>query len=113
MSRDFKYETILITYTDKVLEHLDYPLKGPLGGSGLYVYINPRQWRVDGVEILFTDVHSSQIKDGFEVLIHEPFEVPSKDSVEVQALSHQTITFLVTPEITQIEDSMKQLNPDE
>lgn len=106
------YDKVLRTLSDANLEPLDYPLKGPPSSLGIYMELSFEQSRGHGLENVYEDVHSSHVKDGFQLLIYEPFDVPSKDSVEVQALNHQSATFLVTPKITQIEDSMLQLDLD-
>lgn len=115
LSEDFKYETVLITETESVKEYLaePYPVKGPPGGLGLFSSLSPSQWRVDNSEHIFADIHSSEISDSFQLLLHEPFEVPSEDSVKAQAPRYQVIKLLVTPEIKMIEDSMKELEPEE
>lgn len=60
---------------------------------------------------LFANIHASQVKDGFSLLIHDPFEVPSDDSVHVQTVTNQTINFLVTPEVIQIDESLMDFEP--
>lgn len=92
---------------------MDYPVKAPEGQRGLYTSVHQKQLRSDQTVDLFKDVHSSVITDGITLLIHNPFEALSDYSILIQAMTNQTISLFVTPEITEIEDSLVDFEPEE
>jgi hypothetical protein len=98
----------------KGLKTLEYPLKGPENEIGLYVQIVQIQFREDRIENVYNDIHKSEITDGFHLLIHAPFEVPSlQDSTHVQTLTNQTLEIRIIPELISLDDSLFRISPEE
>lgn len=113
MSEDFNYSTVRQTMSHPRFESLEYPVKGLKEKQGLRIAINRMQLNfIDKIDVL-RNIHDSIVKDGFSLLIHDSFEVPSNDSVHVQTVTGQFIRFFVTPEMIQIEESLKEFERNE
>lgn len=62
------------------LEPLEYPVTISTK-FGLVVALYLFQKRYDREIDVYEDVHRSDLKDGFQLLFHEPYEVPSKAAI--------------------------------
>jgi Amiloride-sensitive sodium channel len=51
--------------------------------------------------------------NGIKVLIHDPFELPSRDSLHINADINLNVFLFVDPTLKSIDDSMIDLSPDE
>jgi hypothetical protein len=89
-------------------------VKGPKASqAGLKTEINQKQWRFNSSFNLYENIHDSEVLEGFNLIIHDPFEVSSDDSIHVQTLMHQTVDLFVTPQVTEIENSLIEFEPEE
>lgn len=55
---------------------------------------------------LFLDAHPSEIIDGFHLIFHDPFELPSSSSQQFYTLTELKVDYLVSPEMTSIDESL-------
>lgn len=51
--------------------------------------------------------------DGFSMVFHDPFELPSKFSRSMRTLMHNTIVYSIIPVASKIDDSMLDFTADE
>lgn len=76
---------------------------------GLYYYLDQYTKDFKGREVnwMLNDF------DGYLMLIHEPSELPSANSVQVHAMVEKNVDVFVTPEITKMDESLSALSYDE
>lgn len=79
----------------------------------LILFSGPYQYRASMFSNIYEDIHPSEIKDGFTLIFHDPFEVPTESSVQVQTLPNRKINFLVTPELISVDESLFAYSPEE
>lgn len=95
-------------------ETLSYPLKGSKNGLGLYLSLTSYQYRNGRYINLYKNIHPSEVKDGFHFIIHDPFEVPSENSIlNFQTTPNRTKNFSITPVLTTVDDSLIEYSPEE
>ena len=62
-------------------------------------------------EYLFEDSLPSEVNDGFKIIIHDPFELPSVDSTKFYSLTDHTVDYLIDPVMTNIDESLLDYIP--
>lgn len=101
-------------YEFYVREQLQYPLKGSKNGLGLKCefrmlhFINQKA----GINV-FNETRPHESRNGFQLMVHDPFEVLSKDASHLFAVASKTSFFNVVPEILGFDDSLTDLTPEE
>jgi hypothetical protein len=119
ISKDFNYsKTVrLQEYAIDELfgkETLMYPLKGPkfhkLGFDGSF---RQQKYPISHISRILTDVRPKDARDGFHLIIHDPYEIPSDRSVNFYTLANQTVEYLIDPKITSIDDTLRSYDPEE
>lgn len=92
---------------------LEYPLRTDSQEYGLSArfvqgtFNKTVEWRN-----LFEDSHPSEVLDGFRLIFHDSFELPSMSSTQFYTLTNHSIKFLITPEKADIDDSLMDLPPE-
>lgn len=59
------------------------------------------------------DWHESEVLDGYRLIFHDPFELPSSNSPQFQTLTHHYVDYLIIPKMTSVDDSILNYTPDE
>jgi hypothetical protein len=62
---------------------------------------------------LFKESHPSEVKSGFSVTFHDPFEVISKSSPTFNTIPNQTIVLWIIPSLLTYDDSILDFSPKE
>lgn len=57
--------------------------------------------------------HPSKVQDGYKLILHDPFEVPSPESHQFFTIPHEIYEIEITPEITKFDESIKDYSPEE
>lgn len=81
----------------------NYPLKTANQELGLVGAL--RENYVKGTS-MFLDTHPSEVKDGFSLTFHEPFEIISKSSTTFNSLGNQTVIFWIVPQLLTYDDTI-------
>jgi hypothetical protein len=113
LSQDFNYSKIirLADYTARRPfgdEELEYPVKGPRSNKhGFQGTFDQPKVKVSDSVIVFTDIRPKEVRDGFHLIIHDPYEIPSEKSVNVFTLTNQTVEFLINPKIVSFDETLR------
>lgn len=51
--------------------------------------------------------HPSEVLDGFHLIFHDPFEIPSRHSAHYYTMTNQTLNFLILPELVLHDESIE------
>lgn len=51
--------------------------------------------------------------DGYHLIFHDPFEFPTPESAHYYTRTFRSLTFLISPELVSIDDSLVGMTPDE
>jgi hypothetical protein len=109
----FNFTNVISTFDDIYLVHdfnMTHPLKTPGSELGIFAAFNGRM--TDGKHF-FDFTHPSEIKEGFSLTFHDPFEVISKSSTNFYTLTNEIVAFWVVPSLINYDDSIVKFNPDE
>jgi hypothetical protein len=123
VSKDFDYSTTVrlqqINYVHPAGDdQLDYPVKGS-PNTNIGFYGNFAQKKMESLtyeetdSIVLTDIRPKDDRDGFHLIIHDPYEIPSDRSVNFYTLANQTVEYLIDPKITSIDDTLRSYDPEE
>jgi hypothetical protein len=93
--------------------HLDYPLKTPNVNLGLRARFQQKKYESRYSDLLLKDVRPFDDKDGYSLIIHDPFEIPSASSFHTYTLPNRTVEYLIVPKITSFEESLAEYGADE
>jgi hypothetical protein len=92
---------------------LDYPVKRSkqfkLGFSGQFA--QPRIAASEGF-VIFTDIRPKDPRDGYHLIIHDPYEIPSDRSANFYTLPNRTTEYFIVPKISSIDDSLEGYDPE-
>lgn len=119
ISPDFNYSgdlilrSVIVRMTSLWKDQLEYPVKTLNKNLGLFLKLVPNQYRTGNSMNIFENVHRSDVKDGFHLIFHDPFEIPSESSSYFQAVSNRTLNYFVTPELAEIDESLLDYLPEE
>ena len=113
MSDDFNYShTVrLADYTSRAPigdDPLDYPVKGPkTKGIGFEAVFQQHKFKIDININVLTDIRPKEYLDGYHLIIHDPYEIPSEKSVNIFTLANTTTEYLIDPKIVSFDESFK------
>lgn len=119
LSQDFVYDNVvrLSDYTSKGPigdEPLKYPVKGPrfheLGLKG--IFDQPKVKFMKTVSII-TDIRPKEDRDGYHLIIHDPYEIPTDKSVNVFTLANQTVEYLISPKVISFDKTLRKYSLEE
>jgi Amiloride-sensitive sodium channel len=117
IAKDFKYSEIVMMEKEKdgyVREQLQYPVKGPKNGIGLVCLFRMLHFINKKIDInILNETRPVENRDGFQLMVHDPFEVLSENAVHLFAVAQNTLFFKVIPEIMGFDDSLVDLTPEE
>lgn len=117
MSSDFNFTDSTLTIGDDgffssfVLKTLKNPLKTINSELGLDGTL-PQRMDYTG-PLIFKKSHQSEIFDGFHLLFHDPYELPSFDSSHFYSPPWKFMNYWIIPEITSYDDSLKDYDINE
>jgi hypothetical protein len=80
-----------------------YPIKTPTFKFGLDLKLDEG---MSNTGYMLRDSHPSEVKEGFSLIFHDPFEVVSKSSSSFQTLTNQTIVFWIIPTLLTYDESI-------
>lgn len=85
------------------------PLQTNHKSVGVFYYLEEYKKEFNGRDVnwMLSDY------DGYLMLIHEPSELPTANSVQVYVIVGNMIDVFVTPEITTIDDSLQDVSIEE
>lgn len=93
---------------------LEYPLKGPVstlfGFDGKFD--RPKFKRVF-FERVITDVRPKDDRDGYHLIIHDPYTVASDASLNIQTVTNRSVRYLIDPKIVSFDESLADYDPQE
>jgi acid-sensing ion channel, other len=119
LSNDFNYSKIYPLATDKYFDKPklhEYPLKTPDYTMGLEISFE-HSIAYDGYWGPKTDFvnhsHPSLVQDGYKLVLHDPFEVPSTEAHQFYTRVSETFEVEITPEVTSFDVSLEQYSPEE
>jgi hypothetical protein len=100
-------------YPDDTKE-LDYPVKGPkVINVGLHAEFDYTKIMVDELTSVLMDIRPKEDRDGHHMIIHDPYEIPSGKSYNFFTMPNRTVQYLINPMIMQMDDSLKNFDPQE
>jgi hypothetical protein len=59
------------------------------------------------------DIRPKEDRDGHHMIIHDPYEIPSGKSYNFFTMPNRTVQYLINPMIMQMDDSLKNFDPQE
>jgi hypothetical protein len=119
LSSDFNYtESVRVAFTTSLKpfgdHQLKYPVKGPKHHeAGLEAYLAQPKVKYSELVHVLSDVRPKEDRDGFHLIIHDPFEVPSDKSVNIFTLANQTVEYFIKPKIISFDDTFKSYDLEE
>lgn len=122
VAKDFDYTKIIMMklYQDQLQVRglknypVDYPLKGSKNGLGLKCSFEMLQYINDTMDVnIFNETMPFESRDGFQLMVHDPFEVISESAVNFFAPTGEIFHFHVEPEITSFDESFVDFTPEE
>jgi len=81
----------------------DFPWKTIDASKGLKADYEKFYYKND---IKITKFHKSDLFDGFRLIIHSPYEIPSQRSMVYHTISNSSVVFWVEPELLKIDGSL-------
>lgn len=63
-------------------------------------------------QFVIKDVRPKDDRDGFHMIIHDPFVVPSDASVNFYTLSNRTVEIFIKPKIVKLDESLMDYAPE-
>ena len=98
-------------------EFFEYPLKTKNKNLGLYIKLLQKQWREPNNSIkqynVYENIHANELEDGYHLIFHDPFEMPWGSSSHFQTALYRSLSYFITPELTEIDDSLIEYSPKE
>lgn len=77
---------------------MDYPVKGPkFHKHGFEGNFEQPEVKITELVNFFTDIRPTEHRDGFNLIIHDPYEVPSDQSKNIFTMANQTVEYLINP----------------
>lgn len=109
ISADFRYKHELTKSAEQSAINFTTPLRTNHKSMGIYYYLDDykKEFYEREVHWILSDY------DGLLMLIHDPSELPTVDSVQVYAVVTNMIEVFVTPEITTIDESLEDVSIEE
>jgi hypothetical protein len=68
---------------------------------------------IDDLTAVLKDMRPKEDRDGHHMIIHDPFEVPSERSLNFFTMPNRTVQYLINPKIVKMDESLKELDPEE
>lgn len=95
-------------------EPSDLPLKGPATTSlGFEAIFGQPKYKRNFFERVFTDIRPKEDRDGYHLIIHDPFTVASHASVNIHTLPNRSVEYFIDPKIVSHDESLADFSPDE
>lgn len=85
----------------------NYPYRSGSNSQALKAVIGAIPWTEKA------QYNREQIKEGFRLIFHDPFELPSEQSKQFFSKPNIQTKFLISPEMTSIDDSLFDETPEE
>ena len=104
----------IFTFSDDLIESFTKFLKAPLKVTNSDLGLNGKlNWKrfIDSKDLL--RLHPSEVLDGYRLIFHDPFELPSPNSPTFLTLAHYFVEYLIVPRMTTVDDSILDYTPDE
>jgi hypothetical protein len=110
VSRDFNFSTQYYGHSFHPEKYLNeaYPLKSSSEKQGFMAGLNRspnNDWEIDAF--------GAEVHQGFLIVFHDPFELPTKSLPHYYTQTGQTLTFFVEPELISTDDSVLGGTPEE
>jgi hypothetical protein len=95
-------------------EQLEYPLKGPKNGVGLESVFRIKQYIKRRFNTyIFNETKPDETRNGFQLMVHDPFEVLSDDAVHLFAVTSETFNYNVVPIVSSYDETLVDFTPEE
>lgn len=59
------------------------------------------------------DVRPKEEFEGWHLIVHDPFVVPSDASTRIQTLPNRTVEYFIDPKIIRLDETLAQQDPEE
>lgn len=109
-SKDFNFSRKGYDYNFSPEADPSFPLSSFSTSHGFYASLTPT---LDVRSIYMPKSHHLDVFNGFRVIFHDPYELPSKASVNYFATIDKPIKFWISPEVATIDESLMSLTPEE
>lgn len=87
-----------------------FPWKTPEASKGLRVVVQKYNQEKDKTEFVY---HKSEVFEGFHIIIHDPFELPSRESSHYHAMTNSSVVVWIKVEPSNVTENIHDYTPDE
>lgn len=88
----------------------DFPWKTPEADKGLRVRLDKYYRKEDRTRFVH---HKSQVFEGLHIIIHNPFELPTRDSSHYHAMTNSSVIIWIKAEPSKVVESLHEYTPEE
>lgn len=88
----------------------NFPWKTTEADKGLKVKLDKYYTMRDLTRFVY---HKSKVFDGFHIIIHDPFELPTRDSSHYHTLTNSTVVIWTKVEASKVAESLHDFTPEE
>jgi hypothetical protein len=119
LSSDFNYtkSVRLATHTPPHPvgdDQLNYPVKGPKHHEiGFEADLDQPKVKFSRLVRFITDVRPKEDRDGYHLIIHDPFEIPSDNSVNIFTMANRTVEYFINPKIISFDETFRSYDLEE
>lgn len=87
----------------------NFPWKTTEADKGLKVELDKYHKLQDLTRFVF---HKSQVFEGFHIIIHDPFELPTRDSSHYHTIANSTVVIWINVEASKVDESLHGFTPE-
>jgi hypothetical protein len=91
---------------------LEIPLKTPSSKLGLRCRFALKSIQNSEYDLILEDVRPKEDQNGYQLIIHDPFEMPSHHSFNTYTQANTTIDYFIVPKITSFDKSLAAYGAD-
>lgn len=109
VSEDFRYKHKILINRKETVTEFQAPLRTNHKDYGAFFFLDQYAKEHDGrnVSWILNDF------DGFLMLVHDPYELPSENALKIYAQSGESVDVMVTPESIVMDESLYDLEFEE
>lgn len=108
-SKDLGYLRLITSLGFQDLQEA-FPWRTSLASKGLKTEFYKYYEEEDKTQIVN---HKSQVFEGFHLIIHDPFELPTRDSSHYHAMTNSTVVIWIKVEASKVIESLYDFSPAE
>jgi hypothetical protein len=93
---------------------LDELVRGPkTTNTGFEADFQQPKRTMASFQLVIYDVRPTEVRDGYHLIFHDPFALPSKHSMNFQTQTNRSSEFFINPKIVYLHESLVDYGPEE